>query len=212
MKVKIKHIFGQKPISNKIYLISAQDKVIYVGMANKQSIQERLSLHINDCFKSKKPSKISKLLFDSCPDYFDWEVEDWDIPDIEKLTGLECDCLKCAEQALYDYFCKKIGIPPLGNKIRPRRCVPLYKIYDGVTTFNKVKDKEFSYIPGKFEKSSTKILRGGGDQVHTNLNTCKGCGKKLNIGSYVYYVYWGLKRQSIFCSKECMHKAIEESK
>ena len=210
MRVKIKEIFGQKPIHNEIYLISAQDKIIYIGMASKQSIQERLSLHISDFFKPKEPSQISKLFFDSCPNYFDWEIEGLSILDVEKLIGLECDCLKCAEQGLYDYYCKKIGVP-LGNKIRPRRCTPLYQIYGGVTTTNQVKGKWFVYVPGKFEKTSTKISTPGCDQVSTNLNTCKSCDKKLNIGSYVYYVYAALERKSIFCSKECMHKTIEDS-
>lgn len=208
MKVKIKEIFGQKPIHNRIYLISAQDKIIYIGMASKQSIQERLSLHISDFFKPKKPSKISKLFFDSCPNYFDWEIEDLSILHVEKLIGRECDCLKCAEQGLYDYYCKKIGVP-LGNKIRPRKCTPLYQIDGGVTTNGQVKGKSFYYIPGKFEKNQKKT--SGADIVFTNLNTCKSCNKKLNISSYVYYVYAGLERQSIFCSKECMHKTIEDS-
>jgi len=79
----------------------------------------------------------------------------------------------------------------------------------GVTTFSQVKEKFFGYIPGKFEKKIKKT--SGMDIVFTNLNTCNSCNKKLNISSYVYYVYGALERKSIFCSKECMHKTIENS-
>lgn len=206
MKVKIKEIFSQNPISNKIYLISDQNKLIYVGMAKKQSVQERLSLHIADFFKAKKTSQISKMLFDNCPDYFEWQVECLSISDAEKITGHEFDCLLCAEQGVYDYFYKKNRVL-IGNKVRPRRCKLSYQIYDGFATASQINGNFFSYIPGIFE-NRIKIIKKSGDIVFTNLNTCNSCNEKLNIGSYVYYVYGGLKRKSIFCSKDCMNKAL----
>ena len=115
-------ILGAPGLRNEVlYVVKSSNKeVIYVGMANKQSVADRMTRHIGHYFTTTKPSCFSKLLFNNHPHYFNWKVEIFSRCEAEIISGKKHDCLSCAERGLYDFYREQNnGVCPSGNARRP---------------------------------------------------------------------------------------------
>jgi hypothetical protein len=78
-----------------------------------------MARHIGDVFSKENPSRFSSLLFRNHPHYFGWKVEVLSRSEAEVITGVQYDCLPCAERGLYDFFSRQQGKAPDGNAMRP---------------------------------------------------------------------------------------------
>lgn len=58
----IQDLFGKRDLRNVLSVVRFSDSVVYVGMADKQCVCDRMARHIGDVFAKRKPSRFSLLL------------------------------------------------------------------------------------------------------------------------------------------------------
>lgn len=202
-------IFGVNPINQCVYVVRSKKQVIYIGLAEKQSVQSRLSKHFDSYFSAGRTSQFSQILYQKNPENFKWWIDTLTIKQVKKITGKNFDCLKCAEQGIYDFYCQK-KLSPIGNKTRPKGCVKKYMV-KGVVTYipihkdNKSNKNEFiSTISGVFHLKE-KINRRYGtnfegyDCVATSKYKCDLCSKPLEVGGGAIY-----HDDNLYCGRKCI--------
>ncbi|MEH6578600.1 MAG: hypothetical protein V7731_16180 [Amphritea sp.] len=119
-EMKLIDLFGKNDLKNKVYLVRDNGTPIYVGMAGKQCVTNRMSRHINDVFTKEKGSLFSQHLFEHHPDYFDWDVSVYSIDDVKKESGGDFSCISCAERAMYRLLCEQ-DQKPVANARKPSK-------------------------------------------------------------------------------------------
>jgi hypothetical protein len=111
-------LFGKKSRYGLIYVVSSNDNVKYVGLADVQSAQARIARHIGGAFDRENPPRFSRILRKAHPEYFQWEVKLLKLSDARRLTGQKIGCLACAEKAVYKHY-RDINQSPEGNARMP---------------------------------------------------------------------------------------------
>ena len=118
MKCSIETLFGKKGIRLRdrgaaghsyVYIVWDGDKnARYIGMAKKQSVPQRISLHIGNVFTAKGRANFSQVLARNNPAYFKWHVEVLSVDQVNRRcarqSGQECICIESAERAIYDFY------------------------------------------------------------------------------------------------------------
>lgn len=124
MRFQFLDMFGSEKHYEKLYVIKSEGRSVYVGLAERQCVSERLIRHIGSYYSSKRPSRLSTLLYLNHPQYFGWNVDVYSLADACDLTGEVYDCLPCAERGLYRFIQKEQGEELSGNAVPPsRRCL-----------------------------------------------------------------------------------------
>lgn len=119
LKMKFVDLLGSPKYYSKIYVIKSKGLPVYVGLADRQCVSDRLIRHIGSYYSGKRPSRLSELLHLNHPNYLRWDVEVYSLEDASELTSEAYDCLACAERGLYRYF-KELGAQALnGNAMTP---------------------------------------------------------------------------------------------
>jgi hypothetical protein len=121
-KIKFKEILKLGKSFNKVYVIYNGDLPVYVGMANRQCVQARLLNHLLNYFSRSPASNFSKFLFNYDGDYFEFQVQLFDVNSVASIVGVEQHCLRCAERGLFDFYKKNKGHRLPGNARAPNYC------------------------------------------------------------------------------------------
>lgn len=121
-RVPVQKFLRSNAVRKRIYVLFEGMTVQYVGLAEKQSVQERLLNHAMNYFSRKRRSKLTELIFHSKIFYGDWAVASLRSQEVGLLTGKKIRCLKCAERAMYDYLKFKKGAILCGNHCAPYAC------------------------------------------------------------------------------------------
>ncbi len=201
----IKSIFGIEPIRGCVYIVRKNKEVVYIGLAEKQSVQSRLCKHLESFFSSNKASKFSTLLQKNNPKNFLWRVDILTIEQAGEITRTAYDCLKCAEQGVYDFFIRK-QLVIAGNKTRPQSCNKKYM----VKGCWRIMKGGGSGIFGKFclsEKIDPKygVNSQGYDCAKTSQYKCYLCSKQMNLGGRAWYTA-SCDGAKIYCSDACAYE------
>lgn len=94
-------------VHDSIYIIRGRIKkskteVLYIGKAGKQSVTDRLRMHINRGRRAKK-TRIAELIVEAGENFLDWTVEILS----PKQWGRHGEDLNSAEKALIQIHCPK---------------------------------------------------------------------------------------------------------
>ena len=111
--------FGTDTLRSRIYVVSDQGRVLYVGLAKHSSVGQRLAMHLENSVSSRKRSRFANLLRENHPTYLDWRIDAWSVTECSALVGRTLPSLEAAEQAIYDFYARRDGIHPVGNSSRP---------------------------------------------------------------------------------------------
>lgn len=121
-QILVKTVLKSSAVRRCVYVLSDGGVPHYVGLAEKQSVQERLLNHALSYFSKRKPSRLTKLIYESKRFYGDWKVSVFRLQDVSSLRGRNIHCLKCAERAMYDYLKFEKGAVLSGNYRAPNVC------------------------------------------------------------------------------------------
>lgn len=121
-QVPVRMCLKSDALKKKIYVLSEGMTVQYVGLAVKQSVQERLLNHAMNYFSRKRRSRLTELIFYSKIFYGDWTISILGLDEVSSFAGKKIHCLKCAERETYDYLKFEKGAILNGNYRAPYAC------------------------------------------------------------------------------------------